>query len=390
MTSPLNSLKILDFTTLLPGPFATMLLADLGADIIRIESPTRPDLVHAIPPFDEGVSAAHAYLNRSKRSLALDLKNEKAKEVIHKLIQTHDIIIEQFRPGVMQKFGLDYASLANINPALIYCSLTGYGQTGPYKNRAGHDINYLALSSISSYSGRNHEPPPLGIQVADISGSHHAVIGILAAVVHRQQTGIGQAIDISMLDTAFSYQVFANSAYLIGNEIPQTENMLLNGGTFYDYYETQDGRYLSVGSLEPKFLQTLCATLQISQHISLALSQQSVDQQQFKKILQDCFLKKSLQEWMKIFNTVDCCVEPVLNLDEAVQHPQLHARQLVIDVPKNKNSTQQQAACPIKFSKTPPHYKHIGKKIGADTQDILQSLGYSSEEISSFFHLHSK
>lgn len=205
MSLPLAGLKILDFTTLLPGPYATQLLADMGAEVLRVESPTRPDLVKLMPPFvgDKScrVSAAHATLNRNKQSISIDLKHEDAKEIIHKLVREYDVVIEQFRPGVMQRLGLDYNSLKKIQQKLIYCSITGYGQTGPLKDRAGHDINYLALSGLASFSGRKETGPVLsGTQIADIAGgSHHAVMAIMAAHIQRMTTNEGQYLDILSL-----------------------------------------------------------------------------------------------------------------------------------------------------------------------------------------------
>ncbi len=234
MSSPLSTLKILDFSNLLPGPFASMMLADLGAEILRIESPIRPDLVRMMRPKINGSSATHATLNRSKNSLALDLKHPGAVKIVQQLVGKYDIVLEQFRPGVMKRLGLDYEELRRHNPALIFCSLTGYGQTGPYRNRAGHDLNYLALSGVSNYSRRKNESPvPLGIQVADVAGgSYHVVMGILAAVVHRRQTGEGQAIDISMSDAMFSMNVFEGANWLAGAPEAQPESTWLNGGTF--------------------------------------------------------------------------------------------------------------------------------------------------------------
>lgn len=252
----LNGLKILDFSTLLPGPYATMMLADLGAEVIRVESSTRVDLIRVTPPFDkDDLSAAHGYLNRSKRSLTLNLKQAASVEIIKTLVAEYDIVIEQFRPGVMERLGLDYESLKKVNSKLIYCSLTGYGQTGPYRNRPGHDNNYLSVAGVMDYSRRKGKvPTTMGIQIADIAGgSLHSVIGILAAVVHREKTGEGQYIDVSMTDAAFSMNAVYGSGYLVGGIEPQPEEMQLNGGTFYDFYETKDGRYFSVGSIEPPF-----------------------------------------------------------------------------------------------------------------------------------------
>lgn len=270
----LNGLKILDFSMLLPGPFATMMLADMGADIIKIESPNREDFMKHLHPMNGEVSATFAHLHRSKRSLALDLKQEEAKEVVYELIKEYDILIEQFRPGVMDRLGVGYKKLKKINPKLIFCSITGYGQTGPLKDRAGHDNNYLSIAGVSSYSSRlNQAPVPAGIQIADLAGgSMPAVIGILAAVYHRQQTGEGQYIDISITDAVFSLNAIYGSSYLGGGVVPESESMLLNGGSFYDYYETKDHRFLSIGSLEPKFQARLCELIGDRQLINLSSS----------------------------------------------------------------------------------------------------------------------
>ncbi len=263
MNGPLASLKILDFSTLLPGPFASLLLADMGAQVLRVESPTRMDLVRVLPPHVDGTSASHAYLNRNKRCIALDLKQAEAVEVVKQLVQEYDIVLEQFRPGVMDKLGVGYEALKAINPKLIYVSITGYGQTGPLRDRAGHDINYLALAGVASYTGRRETGPlPLGVQLADIGGgSLHGVMGLLAAVIHRQQTGEGQQVDVSMTDCAFSLHGMAGAGYLAAGVEPEMEGLALNGGSFYDYYRTRDGRWFSVGSLEPQFMQQFCAAI---------------------------------------------------------------------------------------------------------------------------------
>ncbi|MFT6910580.1 MAG: alpha-methylacyl-CoA racemase, partial [Oleiphilaceae bacterium] len=267
---PLKGLKVLDFTTLLPGPYATQLLADMGAEVLRIESPKRPDLLKLMPPIVGKVSAAHATINRNKKSLALDLKHPEAKAIIHALVSEYDIIIEQFRPGVMARLGLDYDSFKGIQPKLIYCSITGYGQTGPLQNKAGHDINYLALSGLASYSGRKDTGPVLsGTQVADIAGgSHHAVMAILAAVIERTNTGKGQYLDISMSDAALALNTMFSANTLVNQKDPGYGTEMLNGGLFYDYYKTSDGRYLSIGSLEPNFAIPLMKHLELEQFIS--------------------------------------------------------------------------------------------------------------------------
>jgi crotonobetainyl-CoA:carnitine CoA-transferase CaiB-like acyl-CoA transferase len=383
MSGPLSSLKVLDFSTLLPGPFASLLLADMGAEVLRVESPTRMDLVRVLPPHDDGVSASHAYLNRNKRCIALDLKKPEAVEVVKQLVAEYDIVLEQFRPGVMDKLGVGYEALKAINPKLIYVSITGYGQSGPYKDRAGHDINYLALAGIASYTGRRESGPlPLGIQAADIAGgSLHGVIGLLAAVIQRQVTGLGQQVDISMTDCAFSLHGMAGAGYLAAGVEPYMENQALNGGSFYDYYRTRDGRWFSVGSLEPQFMQQFCAAIGRPELAARGLSLRPEDQQALKREIAIEFEKRDFSEWSDVFAALDACVEPMLSLSEAISHPQIKARQLVTQVPRAGKPAQAQMACPIKFSQGLPPPKHIGAALGAHTAEVLAALGYSAEDI---------
>ncbi|MDR9878044.1 CaiB/BaiF CoA-transferase family protein [Pseudomonas allii] len=377
MSGPLASLKVLDFSTLLPGPFASLMLADMGAEVLRIESPTRMDLLRVLPPHDQGTSASHAYLNRNKRSLALDLKQAEALEIVCALVKDYDIVLEQFRPGVMERLGLGYEALKAINPRLIYVSITGYGQTGPYKDRAGHDINYLALAGIASYTGRRDSGPlPLGVQLADVGGgSLHAVVGLLAAVIARQQSGVGQYLDVSMTDCSFSLNAMAGAGYLACGVEPERESHVLNGGSFYDYYRSRDGRWMSVGSLEPGFMQQLCDALGRPELAALGLSPA------LGPALQVEFEKRSFAELCELFAGVDACVEPVLSLSEAVEHPQLRARALVRQVPRGDGSTQAQLACPLKFSEGLPEPRHIGAAVGAHSDEVLAELGFSIQRI---------
>ena len=373
MAGPLTSLKVLDFSTLLPGPYATMLLADMGADVVRVEAPDRVDLTRVMPPHDAGVSTAHGFLNRGKKSLGLNLKEQGSREKVLELVKDYDVVVEQFRPGVMDRLGIGYETLKSVNPRLIYCSITGYGQTGPYKDRAGHDINYLSLAGVSSHCGRaDSGPPPMGIQIADVAGgSHHAVMGILAAVIHRQQTGEGQFVDISMTDAAFALNAMAGAACLAGGQEQKPERALLNGGSFYDYYQTRDGRWLSVGSLEPQFASRLFHTLGISEVTSLAMSQNPEHQQHLKAVLKEKIAEKPLAEWQDIFADEDACVEPVLTISEAAEHPQLKARDMVIGVDRGDGTQQPQIGFPIKFEKTPSETSRIGKVLGADNEDYF-------------------
>jgi alpha-methylacyl-CoA racemase len=379
----LENLKILDFTTLVPGPFATMMLADMGAEVLRIESPTRPDLLRNMPPFADGQSTAHGTLNRNKRSIALDLKNPEAVAIAKRLVEDYDIVIEQFRPGVMQRLGLGYEQLHEINPKLIYCSVTGYGQTGPYRNRAGHDNNYLSISGLNGYSGRGGDRTPImGMPVADIAGgSLHAVIGILAAVNQRHISGEGQQIDISMTDAMFSLNALFGSTYLSAGVEPTSGSMSLNGGSFYDYYQTSDNRYLSIGSLEPQFFQVLCQTLGDDELLTLANQQDSETQKALRAKLDTIIATKTLAQWREIFKDREACVEPVLTFAEACEYQDSAQREMIVDVKTPNGGSQRQVGSALKLSKSAPEYGVSGGAIGQHSSEILADLGFDKDAI---------
>lgn len=384
MSGPLAGLKVLDFSTLLPGPFATLMLADMGADVLRVESPSRPDMVRMIPPMaTDGTSTSHGYLNRSKRSLAVDLKQAEGVEIIKRLVQDYDIVVEQFRPGVMDRLGIGYEALKAVNPRIIYVSITGYGQTGPYKDRAGHDMNYLAIAGVLGYNGRKSTgPAPISVQVADVAGgSCHAVIGLLAAVIHRQATGIGQHIDISMTDAAFSLHALTAPIALNGGGQPELESTQLNGGSFYDCYATKDGRYFSVGGLEPQFFMQFCQAIGRPELTPMGINLTPSVVAELKAAIREEMLKKTYAEWAEIFIQLDSCTEPVLSFAEATQHPHIVARDLLVDVPVGDGSFQRQLASPIKFSATPPRYDYTGAPLGAHSQAVLKEIGFSDSDI---------
>ncbi|MBA4394148.1 MAG: carnitine dehydratase [Desulfobacca sp.] len=386
MSGPLQGLKILDFTTLLPGPYATMMLADLGAEVLRIVSGSRPDLTSFLPPFIEGtnLSATSAYLGRGKRSITLNLKDSRAVQIVHKLITTYNIVIEQFRPGVMRKFGLDYAQLKELNPSLIYCSLTGYGQTGPLTSRAGHDINYLSRSGLMSYSGLKETGPVLtGMQIADIaSGSYNSIIGLLSAVIYRQTTGQGQHIDISMTDGMMAFNAMVGAAFLVDGQNPEREGHLLNGGSLYDFYETRDGRYISFGGLEPQFFAAFCQAIGRPDLISGSVLPPNVHQ--VKQEVREIIKTKTRDEWTVCFKQWDACVEPVFTLDEALNDSLAKERAMVVEVTLPGGGIVKQLANPIKFSETPVRYDQVGLPIGTHTKEVLLELGYDDQEINVF------
>jgi len=386
MAGPLQGLKILDFTTLLPGPYATMMLADLGADVLRIVSGSRPDLTTLMPPFigDTELTASSAQLGRGKRSMNLNLKDPRAVRIIHQLIPTYDILIEQFRPGVMAKFGLDYPKLKEVNPSLIYCSLTGYGQTGPLSGRAGHDINYLSRSGLMSYSGRLETGPALtGMQIADIaSGSYNSIIGLLSALIYRQTTGKGQYVDVSMTDGMIAFNALVGASFLVDGHQPGREGHILNGGSLYDFYETKDGQYISFGGLEPQFFAAFCQAIGRPDLISGSVLPPNV--QEVKQEVREIIKTKTRDEWTAWFRQWDACVEPVLTLSEALNDPLTKERAMVVEVALPEGGKVKQLANPIKFSATSPQYDQVGLPVGTHTKEVLLELGYNEQEIREF------
>ena len=383
----LDGLKVLDFSTLLPGPYATLMLADMGAEVLKISSPSKYDLVMDYGTRIEGteISACQAWLGRNKKTMFLNLKKPEAREIVRKLIMDYDIILEQFRPGVMEKLGLSYDELKAINPRLIYCSLTGYGQTGPMRDAAGHDINYMSRSGIISHAGRKADGPSLmNFQIADIAaGSLHSVIGILAAVYHRERTGHGQYVDVAMMDGCIPFNSLDGAEFLVSGRQPQREGELLNGGSMYDYYETLDGEYMSVGSLEPKFWQSLCRTLGRNDLIEGTVLPD--DPEDVKRQLREIFRTRTKEEWIRVFSEADACVQPVLDLKEALRDdPQIREREMVVEVemPLQEGIRVRQMGTAIKLSETPCEYHFAGYPLGYHTREIIEQLGLDYQKLS--------
>lgn len=388
MMKALEGLKVLDFTTLLPGPYATLVLADLGADVLKVSSPSRKDIVLEYEPFVAGtdISANEAWLGRNKRNIFLNLKHPDGVEIVKKLILEYDIVIEQFRPGVMSHLGLGYNDLKPLNPALIYCSLTGYGQTGPMAKAAGHDCNYLARSGNLSMAGyRNAGPAPMNIQIADIcAGSMNSVVGILAAVNYRSRTGKGQYIDVAMLDGLVPFTAMDGTRFLATGEDCGRESRRLNGGSLYGYYETSDDEYLSVGSLEPKFWSAFCTGIGCPDLIAGTV--EPADIESVRNRIRSVIKSKTRAEWTAIFEKLDCCVEPVLSLKEALlENAHIQERKLVteVEVPCTGGEKVKQLGCPIKLSECPVAYETGGYPLGYHTREIIAQLGLDYDKLNS-------
>lgn len=305
-------------------------MADLGADVIKVEEPGRGDYVRWTPPMVGEYSAMHAALNRNKRSITLNLKADRGPELLARLVEGADVLVESFRPGVMDRLGVGYERLSKSNPGLVYAAITGFGQDGPYRDRVGHDINYVAIGGILDATGEANGPPVLpAVQIADLAGAMMAVVGILGAVYRRQQTGTGEMIDVSMLDSAISWLALHAAPWLAGAEPLQRGAGYLNGGfPFYCVYQCADGKFVSVGALEPQFWKALVETLGLPELIGEQFAPEP-RRGEIRDAIAGMFRSKSRDEWVGMFADVDACVAPVNDMTEMAADPQVLAREMI-------------------------------------------------------------
>jgi crotonobetainyl-CoA:carnitine CoA-transferase CaiB-like acyl-CoA transferase len=383
MTLPLTSIRVLDLTRLLPGPYCTLLLADFGAEVIKVEDPKLGDYARWGDPKQGEESAFFLSLNRNKKSVGINLKSDQGKKIFLNLVKTADVLVESFRPGVMDRLGLGYTRLKEINPKLVYCAITGYGQDGPYVDMPGHDINYLSYAGALEIQGeRNGKPVVPAVQIADIGGGAlMAAVGILMALMARNQTGRGQFVDISMMDGVVSWLQTVIPDYLATGTVKRRGELRLSGGrACYGVYETADQRYLSVGALEPKFWEVFCR--EIGRTDLIPLLEAPLDEQERMKIEIQAIIKtKRLDEWVAVFAGKDTCVAPVLNAEEMMRDPQVVHRQMIVDVEHPLLGKIKQLGIPIKLSDTAGSIRNQAPKLGEQTQEVLGELGMQAQEL---------
>ncbi len=371
---PLQGVRILDLSRLLPGPYCTRLLADMGAQVVKVEEPGRGDYLRSLPPFENGVSVAFELLNHGKKSIVLDLETVRGQEILAKLATKADVFLESFRPGTTKKLGCDFESIRKANPRIVYCSFTAFGQTGPYKDLPGHDINALALSGFLSLNGKK-EPIVPALQVGDLAGGMLAALMITTALFARQQRSEAQYIDASMLDVLLSWLAIPLGLHLGGNV-----NMLAGELPFYRLYRTRDSRLLAVGAIEPQFWEGLCKVVERPDLIPDQYSPEPRRAEVFDEI-QSILATKTADEWFNIMREHQLPCTPFLTLDQVLRDPQAQQRQMMIAGGQNALSQITYVGSPCKVSGSDRVDIVQSPKLGQHSAELLKEIGYSEPEI---------
>jgi crotonobetainyl-CoA:carnitine CoA-transferase CaiB-like acyl-CoA transferase len=381
----LEGIRVLDLSRLLPGGFCSLLLADFGAEVLKVEDTGMGDYIRWSPPYYEGAddsakSALFLSLNRNKRSIRLNLKHEKGKEVLLKLVREYDVVLESFRPGVLDRLGVGYEQMREANPGIVYCAISGYGQTGPNRDRSGHDMNYLGLIGLLGLTGDKDGPPVQAAgQIADLGGGAlMAAFGIMAALRERDRSGEGQVVDVSMADGALSWLAMVAAQYFADGVVPKRGALPLAGSLVcYRPYACSDG-YVTLGALEPKFWQAWCR----------GVGREDLIEKQFEAPGSDAhaevervFLERSRAEWTEFAARHDCCLEPVLDIDEALESDLVRQREMVVELDQpGVEEPVRQLGVPVKLSRTPGGVHAPAPALGEDTPAVLEALGYSGDE----------
>jgi alpha-methylacyl-CoA racemase len=385
-THALEGIRVLDLSRLLPGGFCSLLLADFGAEVLKVEDTGLGDYIRWSPPYYEGVedsakSALFLALNRNKRSIRLNLKHERGKEVLLKLVREYDVVLESFRPGVLDRLGVGYERMREENPRIVYCAISGYGQDGPLRERSGHDLNYLGLIGLLGLTGDRDGPPvSASAQIADLGGGAlMAAFGIMAALRERDRSGEGQMVDISMADGALSWLAMVAAQYLADGVVPRRGNVPLAGSLIcYRPYACADG-YVTLGALEPKFWQAWCR----------GVGREDLIEHQFQAPgsephaeVEQIFLSRTRDEWSAFAAENDCCLEPMLDLDEALDSDLVRAREMVVELDQpGAAQPVRQLGVPVKLSRTPGGVHSPAPGLGENTREVLEALGYDADEL---------
>ena len=390
----LEGVRTLDLSMLVPGAFCAMLLGDLGADVLKIEAPGATEFRRSVraSALEENRKAAAYYApDRNKKSIVLNLKSEAGREIFYRLSRRADVIVEGFRPGVAKRLRIDYETINDLNPRIVYCSLSGYGQDGPYRAFPGHDVNYIAMAGVLGLIGSNEGLPAIPLNlVADFAGAAlYGAMGVLAALVARNKTGKGQYVDVAYMDGAISLMTWFDCGYFFdGSTLKRGESWLHGAYPYYGVYETKDGRHITIGCLEPHFWENLCRFLGKEEyapyHFALEHTFHKPEGNKWNEIhssLREIFLTKTRDEWFELLIRNDVPVGKVYTPDEVFSDPQVLHRQMVIEVEHPTLGKVKQVGIAPKLSSTPGKVRSLSPLPGQHTDEVLQELGYREEEI---------